>query len=686
MSADRAFSPGKAGDGVVPELLELLGTLSAAQQKAIMGIMSQAADGRQKKRSRPQQPTQPAESLSDSRFRSKEQDSSTVRAATRTNVGLGDVHAQVDSGTLAPHIHRDTTGTYRVAFHYTPEVRQKTVDWILAECGNAYTKPVMRMWESGSQEWTRGLPVPPSTTLANWLRDHRKSLAAAVEIKPLTKQSLKEGLALAHRVKQETIGASVAQLSPFQVRMKALQVSMSSVLQAMLACADSELQVFNILLVSKQLHAAVTKTPAFGQFIANVVNSADIRRIRQEYELSQRLDGRAVSAVYESSRKIPVLFPNCAPERAAALTSMCGQDVLDSLSNLGDGMPFIEQFAFIGKGSYGSVWAASDTFSTKSAWKVMHAAVPAWALPKAACNEFAMNLISQLAGRPGKATRTTMLPFAIGPIDTPDHPMLGKQCFGLPSKEKEGMFYPVLVKKQALGTLQGEVNALSKSFNRDGTAPPGALARAASIMECALEAVNQMHMYAGTHRDLKADNFLLEEYRADSQGKFMRTHNNVKVKVYVGDLGLSIPHGVQTYSVKERTFASAHRGKAARGAKVLEKSAGVYLGPDTKDIQKAHAVIEAKLREPSALAAALKVQGGKKDAPVLMEVKVRALHLLTGAFPSHKQSDEPPPPLNMPAGGGHHTFHRRRKIPSCRLERIMQSRDHSDRAICGQWA
>ena len=88
MAAERIFSPGKAGDGVVPGLLELLGTLSPAQQKAIMGIMSQGADGRQKKRSRPQQPTQPAESLSDSRFQSKEQDISTVRAATRTNVGV----------------------------------------------------------------------------------------------------------------------------------------------------------------------------------------------------------------------------------------------------------------------------------------------------------------------------------------------------------------------------------------------------------------------------------------------------------------------------------------------------------------------------------------------------------------------------------------------------------------------
>ena len=270
------------------------------------------------------------------------------------------------------------------------------------------------MWESGSQEWTRGLPVPPGTTLANWLRAQRKSQAASVGKPTLTKQQLSEGRALAHRVKQEQLGASVAQLTPFQIQMKALQVSMSSVLQYMLACSDSEQLVFNILLVNKHMHAAVTTTAVFGHFIADMVSSADIRRILREYEFSRQLDGPAVSAVYESSRKIPVVFPpDCRPERANALTAVLGKDVLDSLSNLGDGMPFIEQFAFIGNGLYGSVWAASDTLSTKAAWKVLHQPVPLWAVPKTACNEFNMSIISQLASRQGKATRNTMLPFAI---------------------------------------------------------------------------------------------------------------------------------------------------------------------------------------------------------------------------------------------------------------------------------
>ena len=633
---------------------------------AMMGIISRTAgQSRQKKRSRPPQPNQLAESR-DSPCQSKQAGSSTVLAVKTKKVGVEDVQVKDDAGMLAPHLHRDTSGTYRTAFHFSSDVRQKTVAWILANCSSAYSRPVISMWNSGTQPWTIGLPVPPPTTLANWLRDQRKSDAAAVGKKVLSKQELSVGLALSHRVKQEKLGASLAQLTPFQIQMKALQVSMSSVLQCILASPDSEQWVFNILLVSKHMHAAVTKTSVFSHFIANVVSSADIRRMLREFELSRRLDGPAVSAVYESSRKIPVLFPNCNQDRVKALTAVFGQDVLDSLSNLGDGMPFIEQFAFLGKGSYGSVWSVSDTLSTKAAWKVMHQLVPLWAVPKTACNEFTMNVLSQLVSRQGKATRHSMLPFAIGPIDTPEHPMQGKQCFGLPSKEKQGMFYPVLVKRQAHGTLLSEVRELSKLFNdRSGKAPPEALARAACMMECALEAVNQMHMYAGTHRDIKADNFLLEDCRPDSQGKFMRTHTNRKVKVYVGDLGLSIPHGVQTYSGKQRTFAgTTQKATKGRGARQLEKDVGVCLGQDnTEAIQKANAATEAKLRQPSALATALKVQGGKKDAPVLMEVQVRALHLLTGAFPSHAQSDDPPPPPQYASGWGTHLYSPPEKTP-----------------------
>ncbi len=53
-----------------------------------------------------------------------------------------------------------------------------------------------------------------------------------------------------------------------------------------------------------------------------------------------------------------------------ALTAVIGKDIVDYLSNLGYGLPFIEQFSFTQvhwKGSYGSVWAAPDTLSTKPA-------------------------------------------------------------------------------------------------------------------------------------------------------------------------------------------------------------------------------------------------------------------------------------------------------------------------------
>ena len=629
-----------------------------------MEVISQAAGGRPKKRSKRQQPIQPVESLDSPCQNKQPQDSSTVLAATTTNVGVGDAQTKFDSGTLR----KDTTGTFRIAFHYTYDVRQKTVEWIMANCGNAYTRPVTCMWQSGDQAWTKGLPVPPSTSLANWLREHRKRQAATVEKPILTKQQLSEGRLLAHSVRQEQLGASIAQLTSFQIQMKALELSMSLVLQHLLACSDPEQWVFNILLVSKGMYANVTRTAVFGTFMADMASSADIRRILQEYELSRQLDGHAVPAVYESSRKIPVVFPpDYSPDKVKDLTAVFGQDVLESLSNLGDGMPFMDRFTFIGKGSYGSVWAASDTLATRAAWKIMHRPVPLWAVPKQAANEFTMNVLSQLVTRSGKTTRSALLPFAIGPIDTPGHPMLGKQCFGLPSKEKQGMYYPVLVKRQAYGTLHGEVRELSNVFNdKNGKAPPEALARAASMMKCALEAVNQMHLYAGSHRDIKADNFLLEECKAGTQGQFMRTHCGKKVKVYVGDLGMSIPHGVKTYCGKQRTFAATAQGpqRSKRGARQLEKDVGFRLGPDTTVIEKQHAAIEAKLRQPSALATALEVQDGKKDAPVLMEVKVRALHLLTGAFPSHAQPDDPLPPPQYASGWGTELYSPPEKNPT----------------------
>jgi hypothetical protein len=66
-----------------------------------------------------------------------------------------------------------------------------------------------------------------------------------------------------------------------------------------------------------------------------------------------------------------------------------------------------------------------------------------------------------------------------------------------------------------------------------------------------------MHIYAGCHSNIKADNFLLDDCRPDSRGKFMRTLSNRKVKVYVGDLDLSVPYGIPKYCGKQRSFAEA---------------------------------------------------------------------------------------------------------------------------------
>lgn len=656
MQHEKGGSAGKQTlDGVDPDLLQLIGTLTADQQQSFLKVLSKASAGPPKKGSRQQDKQPAAGSLNTAPRPSKKQ-----RTQPAPKAESDGEHAK-DAGAVEPHLQRDTTGTFRIAYNYSSDIRQRTVDWIRTNCGMAYSRPIQEMWKSGTVEWTRDVPVPPSRTLANWIRVDRSRLAATVEARTLTKQQLIEGHVLACKVKQEKLGASLVRLTPVEIRRKALDVSMNSVLQYILNDSDSEQHVINILLVSKDMHAAATKTAVFRIFIADMLGTADYQRILREFKLSKLLDSPLEPEVFESDRKIPVSFPNLTQAKAAETTSVIGQDILDSLSNLGDGMPFIEAFNFIGKGTYGSVWEASDTLSTKSAWKILNKPVPLWAVPKAACNEFTMNAISHIASRPGKATRQSILPFAIGPIDTPGHPMLAKQCFGLPSKGNAGMFYPVLVKRLAYGTLHSELKAVSKLFNdRSGKVPKGALVQVASMLECVLEVVFHMHSYGGCHRDIKADNFLLEVCRPDSQGKFMRTLSNTKVKVYVGDLGMSVPIGVPTYCGKQQTFSEKPRQRAA---KVLEQNAGVSLGKGTNAIKQAQIATEAKLREASALATALHVPGGKKNAPVLMEVKYRALQLLTGALPSYSQPDDPPPPPQYASGWGTHLYSPPEKNP-----------------------
>jgi hypothetical protein len=120
-------------DSVVPELLELITTLSADQQRSVLGILSKASVCPPKKRSRLQQrEQQPAVgSLEAAPCQSKEHGTTTA-----PNAGV-DCEKAKNAGIVETHLHRDTTGTFRIAFHYTSEIRQRTVDWIRTNCGQA---------------------------------------------------------------------------------------------------------------------------------------------------------------------------------------------------------------------------------------------------------------------------------------------------------------------------------------------------------------------------------------------------------------------------------------------------------------------------------------------------------------------------------------------------------------------
>ncbi len=94
-----------------------------------------------------------------------------------------------------------------------------------------------------------------------------------------------EGYTLACKVKQEKLGASLVRLIPAEIWRKTLEVSMNSVLQHILDDSDSEKRasVFNILLVSRDMHAAATKTALFPIFIADMLGTADYQRILREF-------------------------------------------------------------------------------------------------------------------------------------------------------------------------------------------------------------------------------------------------------------------------------------------------------------------------------------------------------------------------------------------------------------------
>ena len=162
MQREKGGSAGKQTlDGVDPDLLQLIGTLTADQQQSFMKVLSKASPGPPTKRSRQQLKPPAAGSLNTAPRPSKQQ--RTLPAPKAKDDG----ETAKDAGAVQPHLQRDTTGTFRIAYNYSSDIRQRTVDWIRTNCGMAYSRPIQEMWKSGEVEWTRDVPVPPSRTLAN---------------------------------------------------------------------------------------------------------------------------------------------------------------------------------------------------------------------------------------------------------------------------------------------------------------------------------------------------------------------------------------------------------------------------------------------------------------------------------------------------------------------------------------
>ena len=173
-------------------------------------------------------------------------------------------------------------------------------------------------------------------------------------------------------------------------------------------------------------------------------------------------------------------FPNRSDRQLKELKSVIGQHLIASMSNLGDGMPFLNSFDFISRRTYGAVFKATDSYGVESAWKVLTEARLLDSVTALACNEFTANLSSQTVRRVGRATRN-VLPFAVGTIEMPSHPIIPipmhtKSCFAMPSKGKPGNLYAVLVNQLALGSMEGEVKKISSELfsGRSGKAAPGA--------------------------------------------------------------------------------------------------------------------------------------------------------------------------------------------------------------------
>ena len=494
-----------------------------------------------------------------------------------SDVGVGRAQSDPD-----PTVRKDTTGTYRVAYNWPQKVQQLTVDWIIRSGLPSYYKPLERVWEARRETWTIGVPCPPATVVHTWVRADRKARQQqAGEHPPLTKQVMQTYNAVSMRVVQEKMGASSDQRTKEQLLLQSWKVAMNRVLQH---CIDNEngKSINSMLRSSKGIYNVVTAASTFPTYMARSKQLLDFRRLVEEHELSQRLSTKPPAQQYESQRQIPVLFPNMSDNAAREVVIVIGSDVVDSLSNLGDGLPCINSYNFLGKGSYGAAFEmvfteGHDSGVLKIFWKAGPLPLPAVAY--AAGNEFAMNTISQIARaqRTGKATRTSLSPFALGVIDTPGHPFQGLQCLALPSKEKPGYYYAALFSKKAFGSLRTETKRVSKELFSDkrGKVEPSAFKEAAMMMKCAFQAVKALHSYGGSHRDLKPDNFFTVLYDAESEGDYFKDRDGTKKQVLVGDLGECVVHCMTAFTEKPQ-FSGTSGGRVkgngkSRGREVLEQ-------------------------------------------------------------------------------------------------------------------
>jgi serine/threonine protein kinase len=432
--------------------------------------------------------------------------------------------------------------------------------------------------------------------------------------------------------------------------MKVLEILMDQGLARCLCHSeDADKHYFKLLASSKSINHAISGTHCYAVFLVAAQESANYRMLLAEFQLSQRLsEGPKEQTPYQSQRQIEVkLLPRSTDKQRREQIKVAGPDLLDSLANLGDGMPFIVSALQIGSGTFGIVFEVTDTFGEKTAWKVLNEARPLDHIAAFACNEFTAHLSSQTLRRIGRTTRNAALPFAVGTIEMEDHPMHGKSCFALPSKGKPGMFYAVLVTRLALCSLDGEVKRISCELfgDRTGLVCPDAFQHVASLFRCAVQTVSNVHSVGFAHRDLKWANLLMMSMDRAVPGPYYTFLSGKKGQVYTSDFGMAIPPNIKTF------FAKNAAVKISRGERVLQNNAGPGIML-RDEIREAKQQTQMKLREQSALPARLKLKDGVQDAPALFEINTRSLQLLTGCFPSQAKEGDPPPPPQYASGWG----------------------------------